>query len=275
MSPPSAPPQPSGRFVRDTIPTLVRVGLAHMAAYRAEIFIWILTTTLPLVMFALWSSLAAEGPLGRFDGPTLSAYFLATLVVRQLASSWVVWELNELVRSGGLSPLLVRPIHPLWPLAGENLGALPIRVLVLVPVTIAWLALEPGTGARFALGALPLAAYAAAMSLLLTFLVQAVLGLMALYTQQSLGLQDAWFAAWALLSGYLIPLELVPGLADVARWLPFRAVGGVAVELALGLLDGRAAAIALGLQLAWIAAFAALLTWLWPRAMRRYEAHGQ
>ena len=30
-----------------------KVGFAAMVAYRAEIIIWILTTTMPLIMFAM------------------------------------------------------------------------------------------------------------------------------------------------------------------------------------------------------------------------------
>ena len=68
-------------------PTMLRIGFADLFAYRAQVFIWILTTTMPLVMYAMWSSLAREAPLGRFDEATFAGYFLSTLVVRQLSSS--------------------------------------------------------------------------------------------------------------------------------------------------------------------------------------------
>ena len=61
-------------------------------------------------------------------------------MVRQLTATWVVWAINEEVRSGSLSPALLRPIGPLWVHAARNLAALPFRGLVLVPlvVVIAW-----------------------------------------------------------------------------------------------------------------------------------------
>ena len=48
-------------------PTLLRVGLAAAVAYRAEFLVWMLSTTMPLVMLALWSAVAREAPVGRFD----------------------------------------------------------------------------------------------------------------------------------------------------------------------------------------------------------------
>src|SRR5262249_48699956 len=35
-------------------PTLMRIGVAEVVAYRAEFLVWILTTNMPLVMLALW-----------------------------------------------------------------------------------------------------------------------------------------------------------------------------------------------------------------------------
>ena len=34
-------------------PTLLRVGVSEVVAYRAEFLVWILTTNMPLVMLAL------------------------------------------------------------------------------------------------------------------------------------------------------------------------------------------------------------------------------
>lgn len=48
------------------MPTMLRVGLAETIAYRAEMVVWILTTTMPLVMLALWSSVADEAPFRQY-----------------------------------------------------------------------------------------------------------------------------------------------------------------------------------------------------------------
>ena len=93
------------------LPTLLRVGFAEALAYRAEMLVWILSTTMPLVMLALWHAVAREAPVGRFDQGDLVAYFLAMFVVRQLTGSWSVWVFNMEVREGtlaiGLLALLV------------------------------------------------------------------------------------------------------------------------------------------------------------------------
>ena len=57
-------------------PTLLRVGFAGAVAYRAEMLVWMLTTTMPLVSLALWSAVAREAPVGRFGPGEFVGYFL-------------------------------------------------------------------------------------------------------------------------------------------------------------------------------------------------------
>ncbi len=50
------------------VQTMIRIGFVEALAYRAEMLVWILATTMPLVMLALWHAVAREAPIGRF-GP--------------------------------------------------------------------------------------------------------------------------------------------------------------------------------------------------------------
>lgn len=254
-------------------PTLLKIGFAELAAYRGEVLIWIFTTTMPLIMYAMWATLAAEAPVGRFDEATFAAYFLSTLVVRQLSASWIVWELNYMIRTGAFSPLLLRPIHPLWYFSAQNLGAVPFRILVLIPVVAGAMFFHGGIHFSSAPVHILLFIWTTFLAWALTFLVQSVFGLLALYTEQSLSFQDAWFGLWALFSGYLIPLSILPG-GNIAVWLPFRAMGSLPTEIILGHLEGSALLQAVALQLGWTAALLLVAVFFWGRALRRFEAYG-
>ena len=71
------------------LPTLFRIGVAETLAYRAEFVVWILTTTQPLIMLGLWTSVARLQPFTNYSAADFVAYFLAALIVRQLAGNWV------------------------------------------------------------------------------------------------------------------------------------------------------------------------------------------
>jgi hypothetical protein len=119
----------AGAFARAlrAYPTLLRVGFAGAIAYRAEMLVWMLTTTMPLVSLALWSAVAASAPVGRFGAGDFTAYFLATLIVRQLTGSWLVWEMNMDIGAGALQRLLRRSTADRLQL--ENLGRSAARAL--------------------------------------------------------------------------------------------------------------------------------------------------
>ena len=87
------------RATARAFPTLLRVGLADAVAYRAEMLVWFLATTMPLVMLAIWSAVARDAPVGPYGQPQFVAYFLATFIVRQITGSWVFYEMNFEVRN--------------------------------------------------------------------------------------------------------------------------------------------------------------------------------
>lgn len=261
------------------MPTLVRVGFAGALAYRAELVVWMLTTTTPLVSLALWSAVSREAPLvsrtgASFDSAQFTAYFLTTLVVRQLTGSWVVWELNENIRSGTLSVRLLRPLHPLWQYLADALATLPLRALFCVPIV---LGLQRGLALELAgdPGRLALAATSLALAFVINFAINASIGALAFWLEASMAVYQAWLTVFMVLSGYLVPLALLPArVASLSRVLPLRATLATPVELLTGSLRGEAALVAVLEQGAWAAALVLVALALFRRGTERFAAFG-
>ena len=252
-----------------------RIGVAETTAYRASLLIWVLTTSMPLISLVLWRSLAADGPIGEYDQDGFDSYFIAAFLVRQLASSWVVWDLDRSIRVGELSVLLLRPIHPVVHHAIANLSALPLRTLLAAPVGLAVLIATRGIVLADDALMLALAIPAIAFAWLLNFLTQLTIGCLAFWLTSASALYNFWLGAYMVLAGYLIPTSLFPsGLAEVARVLPFHAALGFPVELLVGRLSLLEAATGFALQLAWLAVMGSLAALAWRRGLRRYGAFG-
>lgn len=261
-------------YLRAT-PALFRVGFASMVAYRAEMIIWILSATMPLIMLALWNAVTAEGSIAGFGQVEMARYFTATLVVRQLTSCWLVWQFNWEVKTGGLSPKLLRPLNPLWFEGLTMLAAMPFRALVLFPLLAALVLWRPDLVAWPGALALLLAAVSTAMAFALQFLVQSLFGMISFWWDQSMGLFNLWFGAWMLLSGYVAPIAVFPAWARSALdVLPFRYMLGLPVELLGGFLAPEDALGELGVQLLWIVVLGLLARWMWARGIARYGAFG-
>ncbi len=257
------------------IPTLVRVGLAEAVAYRAEMLVWLLSTTMPLVMLALMTAVARDAPVGRFGEADFTAYYLAALVVRLMTGAWVIWEVNFEIRGGTLAYRLLRPIHPLVAYAAENVGAMPLRVLAVVPIA-AGAVLATG-GERLTRDPLLLAVFPLALvgAWLITFLAMAVIGALAFWVESSGGVFEVWLGLFGVFSGYLVPLELFPRWLEMtSRFLPFRYMLAFPVELVIGLTPRSVALGELAIQWAFVAVLGVAARLVWRAGLARFAAFG-
>jgi ABC-2 type transport system permease protein len=258
-----------------TVAALTRVAFAAAVAYRSQFIVWILATNTPLVMLALWSSVAREGPFGKFGQRAFVAYFLVTLIVRLLTGTWVVWEMNLEIKDGTLSQRLLRPVHPFLVYAVDNLAAVPLRGLVSLPVALVVVL----TVARSELTTDPVLWLVAPLAVLgawlISFAAMLAIGALGLFWESSIALWDLWFALYFVFSGYLFPLALLP--APIARWValsPFPYTLGFPVEVMLGMTPRADVLARLGVQWAYALVFLAVALIVWRRGLIRYAAYG-
>jgi len=278
-------------------PTLLRIGLAEAVAYRAEFVVWMLSMTMPLVMLALMSAVAAEAPVGHFTQRSFISYYLATLIVRQMTGAWVVWEMVQEIRQGTLALRMLRPIHPLLGYSAESLAAIPMRALISLPIAVVAIILTSAPPAAAVPGATvaqvingaqhagehlthdPVVIGVFLLSLggawLLNFAVSAIIGTLALFMESSISIWELWLGCFMIFSGYLLPLELFPHwLERLARSLPFAYLQAVPVEMLTGLHTRGSALAALGMQYAYAAVALLLMTFVWRLGQRRFAAYG-
>jgi ABC-2 type transport system permease protein len=256
-------------------PTILRVGAAEAFAYRAEFVVWMFTTTMPLIMLGLWTTVAHEGPFGGYDSDDFVAYYVAAMFVRTLTGSWVVWQINDEIRTGYLSMRLLRPIHPFVGYAGTHLSAIPLRGAIALPFAgiLLWssarshVITDPAQLATFAAAAL--GAWA------LVYFWMVIVGTLAFWVEKSMAVFELYLGFTGILSGYLIPLDLLPGwLRATADVLPFRFMLAYPVELLIGQYTRAEALALLGQQWLFVVATVLLATLAWRAGVRRYEAYG-
>ncbi|MBS1120962.1 MAG: hypothetical protein H6Q90_3190 [Deltaproteobacteria bacterium] len=262
------------RTVR-AIPTLLRVGVAETIAYRAEFLIWILTTTLPLVMLGLWTSVAEEAPFRGYRSADFVAYYLATLIVRNLTGSWVAWQISEEIRTGAMSMRLLRPLHPFVAFAASHVAAIPFRGLVAIPIALGLLVSSGASSLTTEPLQLALIVPSLILAWLITFSILFAFGALAFFITKSMALLNLYFGLFTLLSGYLLPLPLLPGwIAQIAEWSPFRFMLSVPVELMTRTFEPADLAIVMLGQLGWTISSLVLALWVWRLGVRRFEAVG-
>ncbi len=256
---------------------LLTVWFGHMSAYRAEIVIWILTGSIPLIMLAVWigKAQAAGGAVGDFTSQRFAGYFISAWLSQQLIVAWVSWELDFQIRQGTLSPKLLRPLDVFWEHAMSHLAERLVRFPFMLIVLVAGLLLVPGTQIT---PDLPHAlAYLVSINLAwaIRFQIAYCVGLLAFWFEQATSVDELYFIIAAFLTGSFAPLEFYPpAVRAIVEWLPFPYLVYYPVQVLTGAASWPEIALIIGVQLVWVLLFGLLRVLMWRRGLRRYGAVG-
>ena len=264
----------TGRALR-AVPTLLKISFAEAIAYRAEFFVWMLTTTMPLIMMALMTAVAGEHPIGGWDARDLVDYYLANLLVRVLSGAWVVWEMTQDIRMGTMSMRLMRPIHPAVSYATDNIAAQPLRGMLAIPVLLVLLIFSKTGGVTHDPRLWAMTAVAIVGSWAMQFTVMSIMGCLAFFLDSATSFFELWMGLWMVFSGYLIPLDLFPAwMQHVGLYLPFRFIIDVPVRMLLGRDTPMQALTMLGEQWLWVFGLLVGMRYAWRAGLKRYGAFG-
>lgn len=254
---------------------MLKINWNLILEYRAGMMIYILSNTLPLVMLAVWVAIADAGPVGEYGPAEFISYYLALLLVRQMTSVWVAWELDYDIRMGELSPKLLRPMDPIHNHLALHLADKLFRLVTVVPVILLVALVVPGVSYPGDAVTLSLFLFSMIGALAIRFVTQYCIGLLSFWITQSLAINEMLYAGMLMLGGMIAPLDLFPpAVGRVADVLPFRYMLSLPVELLLGRITGPERFSVLGIQILWLAVFTIFYRLLWRIGLKHYSAVG-
>ena len=255
-----------------------KTTIAEQLQYRGALAIWMLGLVLePVIYLSVWSTVARSqgGDVDGFTAASFAAYFIVVMIVDHATFTWVIWQFEFWVREGNLSPLLLRPVHPVHREIAVNLTFKLLTLVVVVPVAAVLVVVfrpnfsgvEPWGVAAFVV--------ALGLAIALRYAIEWTLALLAFWTTRVTAINKLYIVAFLFLSGQAVPIALLPGPArTLAEWLPFYRVLGFPVELLLGRLTPRDAAVGIAAQVVWIAVIWLAMERVWSRGVRQYSAVG-
>jgi ABC-2 type transport system permease protein len=252
--------------------TLLSVYYAYMLEYRAELLLWVLSGSLPLILMGVWLKASQSGQFG-LSANDFIRYFLAVFLARQFSVVWVIWEFEREIVEGKLSFRLLQPLDPGWHHFASHLAERCARLPFSLILIGLFFALYPQAIWRPSLGAILLFLVSVFLAFTLRFAMQYTFAMFAFWTERANALEQFWFLFYLFLSGLIAPLELFPPLIQqIVQWTPFPYMiyfpASILVGLPVNLTTGFLVTIG------WTAIFWVLNRWLWRQGLKHYSGMG-
>ncbi|WP_017651995.1 ABC transporter permease [Fortiea contorta] len=259
------------RIIRKTL-TLLSVYYAYTLEYRAEMILWVLSGSIPIIFMGIWMEASQGGNFG-LKPVDFARYFLAVFLVRQLTTVWVIWEFETEVIEGKLSPRLLQPLDPIWHHIAFHIADRFARIQFALLLIGLFFALYPQAFWLPKLGDFFWFMLAVFMAFTLRFIIQYTFAMLAFWTERAAALENLWFLFYLFLSGLIAPLEVFPeSLRAIVMLTPFPYLVNFPVSILVGIpVDlGRGFWSMLG----WILLFLGANRWLWRVGLKRYSGMG-
>jgi ABC-2 type transport system permease protein len=250
-------------------------AFAREATYRMEVLTEVGSLVLRVYLLrSLWTALYAQNatPL------TLPLHSMITYATIALLMSLILEVdgtrlIREKLREGTIATDLMKPISvPLY-FFSDGVGQTLLHALLVIPSLLFALLLvridiaPPATLAVFFFSFL--------LGYCVNFFINFLMNSVAFWTLETFAIQliVRWISD--LLSGQIIPLTFFPGVfGQLVAALPFAAVYSTPLLIYVGIIPPAQWVLALTVQAAWLAAFAALSTFVWRAASQRVVVQG-
>jgi ABC-2 type transport system permease protein len=276
----TAPAKPAVGPVRgylDYSLTSMRIAIATQFQYRvANYFYMIGMVAEPVIYLVVWSTIARQqgGEVGGFTPGQFAAYYIVWTLVRNMNIIFTPYGWEERIRTGELSGMLLRPMHPIHADLGFFAGWKFVVIVLWLPIAaVLSLLFQPDLQPR--LIDVVVFAFAIWGAYLIRSVNYWILGMVTFWTTRVGPIFELAITLELLLSGRLVPLSLMPDWAQrLADVLPFKWTFGFPIEALVGHLPEAELIGGLAMQILWVAIGAIGVRVVWRFAIRHYGAVG-
>jgi ABC-2 type transport system permease protein len=265
------------RSMLDFYLTTMRTQIQTQFQYRAATYMYTLGMVAePTIYLVVWRTIANShgGAVNGIGAGQFAAYYIVWTLVRTMNIVFTPFGWEERIREGQLSAQLLRPLHPVHYDLGWFAGHKVPWLVMYLPIAIALsLVFHPTLDPR------PIEVVVFLIAIWGAYVIRSlnhfVLGMTTIWTTRAGAIFQVWFLAELLLSGRLVPLPLMPHWSQtLADWLPFKWTFYFPIESLVGNMSTASLVGGLGMQLAWTAIGAVLVSATFRLSIRHYSAVG-
>ena len=245
--------------------------------YRAATYMYLIGMVAePVIYLVVWSTIARSqgGEVNGFTAGEFAAYYIVWTLVRNMNIVFTPYGWEWRIKDGHFSGLLLRPQHPIHYDLASMAGGKVVWVLLYLPIAFALTLIFKPT---LDISPLEVAVFLVAIwgAYLIRSMFLWLLGMVTFWTTRASAIFETYMMAELLLSGRLVPLQLMPGWAQtIAAFMPFKWTFFFPIEALVGDMSTLSLVGGLGMQLFWTTVGAILVWVCWRLSAKHYTAVG-
>lgn len=257
---------------------LAATALKETFMWREHLLVWIVISFLEIGVypFVLFAAYGGAGEINGFTRPMLVTYYFFLPIISGVTISYVWDEIKNDIRDGKLSNWLVKPVDILSAYFWNELGHKCIRALLtMIPMAVIFPFVYRSV--RFPMPDWHMIFFPAVvcLSIVVTFLLAALMGIAAAWTTQVDWILHAWFITYTFAAGIVAPYALYPEwLQTILHYSPFPLLTQIPLGLLLQTVSVGEVIEAVVIGLGWLAVLWGINRLVWRRALWRVEGVG-
>ncbi|MBI4095876.1 MAG: ABC-2 family transporter protein [DPANN group archaeon] len=255
----------------------VKLGVKELLAYRFEVTFWGIIALFHLaIWYFIWRAVFSHTGteiIGGFSFKQMMGYYVISMIVDYMTFSGIDNDITEGVRTGTLFKDVIRPFNLYYMYFSEHFGYKLLAAglqgipLALVAIFLAGVTTTPVYLLLFFISL--------AFALVLKFSFSYLFGLLAFWLTKTSGLFRIKNGIQNFLQGVIIPLSLFPaGVQAALAFLPFPYMVFVPTQIFLQKYTLTESLVKIGIQIIWVLALLAIISYVWQRARKRFEVVG-
>ncbi|HWV23422.1 MAG TPA: ABC-2 family transporter protein [Thermomicrobiales bacterium] len=257
--------------------SIVFTSFQQAIAYRvttlfnvALTFIWV------FILYYLWAAAFSERDLiSGYTWAEMRTYVVLAYGINALVGWRVGSQMMGAIRTGEIVRDLVRPLNYCNTQLAMAVGFSIVEGIISFVLTLGLGLFILDIQAPASPGMFVLFLFAVLVGYVTKALIFFIVSLLTFWTLNGVGLMWAQQAVIAILSGTLVPIEMMPGwLRILAEVLPMRGIVSTPLRLYLGKAEGWEIAWLLGLQFFWLAVLWIVANKAWRKAFNAVEIQG-
>lgn len=202
-------------------------------------------------------------------------YYLLLILVNLATSTWASYFISRDIRTGNLTPYLLKPKTFVNFQIGNNIGEKIVKLGYIIPLFYLLIIFTHTKIPHLDLWHTSALLISVGLAATISFFIDICIGLATFWLETTEAIDDLYGMVSTFLSGKMVPLAVLPEFVNsLNNYLPFRYTLSFPLEIWLNQIDNQDIVRGILIQTLWLAIVCVIYRIMWQKGIRKYSAIG-